>query len=150
MKLFTPYPKYTCFCIRKALYAPLGSVNASSGFMRGWYGILSKIPRDAIFHFRNKLAKRSNCGKTELISHYTLEYPKRCRYGLPRKCFDKMIELDFEGRKFWGFQEYDLYLSRLYGDYMELPPVEDRTPHLKVSKLQLIDVEIGSSNSICD
>ena len=53
-----------------------------------------------------------------------------------------MIELEFEGRKFLGFQKADLYLRTLYGDYMKLPPVEERKPHLLVSKLHLIDVEL--------
>ena len=131
-----------CFCIRKTLYAPLGAVNAPSGFLRGWYRLLSSIPSAFVFHFRNWLAERSNQKKTELVSHYTLDYPKRCRYGMPRECFDEMTELEFEGRKFLGFQKADLYLRTLYGDYMKLPPVEERKPHLLVSKLHLIDVEL--------
>ena len=131
-----------CFCIRKVLYAPLGAVNAPSGFLRGWYGLLAKIPRDVPFHVRNCLASASNRRKTELASHYTLEYPKHCRYGLPRKCFDEMADMEFEGRTFRGFKEYDPYLKMLYGNYMELPPLEQRKPHLSVSKLKLIDVDL--------
>lgn len=133
---------FICFCIRKMLYAPVGAVNASSWFMRKWYDLLSKIPRNFSFWLRDLLAYNSNKKRTELISHYTLEYPRSCRYGLPRKCFDEMIEMEFEGRKFWGFKEYDIYLSLYYGDYMQLPPVEKRKSHLKISKLKLIDVEV--------
>lgn len=133
---------FLCFCIRKTLYSPLGAVNASSWFMRTWYSLLSHIPRDQAFRIRNWLADVSNRRKTELISHYTLEYPKRCRYGLPGRCFNEMIEMEFEGRYFLGFKEYDLYLTNLYGDYMVPPPEDQRRPHLLVSKLELIDVDI--------
>lgn len=126
-----------CYFMRKILYSEVGKVNADNILTRGIYQMLSKIPRNHVFHVRNCLAARSNRTRTELISHYTLEYPRQCRYGLPRKCFDEMIELDFEGRKFFGFKNYHRYLSMYYGDYMTLPPVEKRVPHLEVSKLKL-------------
>lgn len=133
---------FLCFCIRKTLYAPLGKANAPSRFLRAWYGLLARIPRAVPFRVRNWLAARSNRKKTELISHYTMEYPKRCRYGLPGRCFEELTELEFEGRPFLAFKEYDLYLTRLYGNYMELPPEDQRRPHLLVSKLKLIDVDV--------
>lgn len=47
-----------------------------------------------------------------------------------RKCFDDLIELEFEGCKFFAPAGYDTYLKNLYGDYMVLPPESDRvTPH---------------------
>ncbi len=132
---------FICYCIRKILYSPIGVINASSKAMKIFYSGLSKIPRNTVFKWRNILACVTNKNRTELISHYTLEYPKKCRYGLPRKCFDDMIEMNFEGYKFYGFKEFDLYLSMYYGDYMKLPPVEDRVPQLKVSKLKVMNFE---------
>lgn len=40
--------------------------------------------------------------------------------------FETFIDVDFEGYKFKGIKEYDTYLTALYGDYMELPPEEER------------------------
>lgn len=131
-----------CFCIRKVLYAPVGEINAAHRGVRNWYHLLSYIPRDWVFHFRNLVAFYSNKHKTQLISHYTLEYPKRCRYGLPRSCFDQFVELEFEGRMMRAFADYDTYLTMYYGNYMELPPENERVAHLKVSKLKLIDVDV--------
>lgn len=39
------------------------------------------------------------------------------------------VEYDFEGRRFYGVKDYDAYLKIIFGDYMKLPPVEERTAH---------------------
>lgn len=125
-----------CFLIRKAQYSPVGRYREKNLFLRGAYYLLSRISRDDVFHVRNWLAARTNRRRTELISHYTFEYPKHCRYGLPRKCFDEMIEMEFEGKMFFGFKDYDCYLSTYYGDYMSLPPKEKQVPHLEMTRLR--------------
>ena len=43
--------------------------------------------------------------------------------------FDEMIEVDFEGNRFFAPQKYDLYLRQCYGDYMQLPPEDKRHPY---------------------
>ncbi len=133
---------FLCFLIRKALYSEVGKQSDVNVLLKTIYKLLNKIPRDTIFGFRNWLAEVSNKKRTELISHYTLQYPKSCKYGLPRLCFDDFIEMEFEGRKFPGFKNYDVYLSRHYGDYMKLPPAEEQVPHLTVSELVLIEPEL--------
>lgn len=43
--------------------------------------------------------------------------------------FEKAVEVEFEGHKFPAFSCWDSYLKGLYGDYMQLPPVEKRKTH---------------------
>lgn len=38
-------------------------------------------------------------------------------------------DVTFEGHSFRAPQQWDAYLKNLYGDYMQLPPVEERAPH---------------------
>ena len=40
--------------------------------------------------------------------------------------FDKIIDVPFEGRLYRSVAEYDTLLTNGYGDYMKLPPVEER------------------------
>lgn len=42
---------------------------------------------------------------------------------LPQKQFD------FEGLQAPGFANYDIYLTNLYGNYLQLPPKEQQVPH---------------------
>ena len=42
--------------------------------------------------------------------------------------FNDLIELEFCGHLFWAPRNYDLILTRMYGDYLKLPPKEKRTP----------------------
>lgn len=130
---------FVCFLIRKTLYSEVGKDIEKNFLLRNIYYLLSKIPREKSFYLRNWLAARTNRKRTELISHYTLEYPRQCRYGLPRKCFDEMVELEFEGHQFYGFRDYDCYLSMHYGNYMKLPPEEKQIPHSIVTELELVE-----------
>lgn len=62
------------------------------------------------------------------------------RYGkviVPSKSFKKFIDLKFEGEMFQCPEGYDILLSRLYGDYMQLPPKEQRGDWHHVKKVQL-------------
>ncbi|SHJ30150.1 phosphorylcholine transferase LicD [Fibrobacter sp. UWP2] len=48
---------------------------------------------------------------------------------LPVGSYDERILLDFDGAKFYAIKDYDTALRAVYGDYMQLPPEEDRVPH---------------------
>lgn len=54
-------------------------------------------------------------------------------YGLKDICryedFRKLINVDFEGKKFFAPAGYHNYLSSIYGDYMKLPPEDQRSSH---------------------
>lgn len=46
-----------------------------------------------------------------------------------KKCFGKDTKYQFEDMMLVGPKEYDEYLSKLYGDYMKLPPESERNVH---------------------
>lgn len=43
--------------------------------------------------------------------------------------FKNMIEVDFEGRKYPSIALYDKFLTMRYGNYMQLPPEDQRHPY---------------------
>lgn len=46
-------------------------------------------------------------------------------------------EVEFEGKKFMAMKGYDEYLKIPFGNYMELPPEEERVPHHEIVELKL-------------
>lgn len=48
---------------------------------------------------------------------------------MKKKEFENSTVVEFEGHMFPAFSCWDKYLRNLYGDYMELPPVEKRISH---------------------
>lgn len=43
--------------------------------------------------------------------------------------FDNLELLDFENKRFLGFQDYDEYLKAGFGDWRKLPPIEKQVSH---------------------
>lgn len=50
---------------------------------------------------------------------------------MKRDQFENLIDADFEGHKFKIMANWDEYLTNLYGDYMQLPPENERETHFK-------------------
>lgn len=54
---------------------------------------------------------------------------EKTRTFLEKAVYDEIGSLVFEGREYPAIKQYDLYLTKLYGDYMQLPPEEKRVSH---------------------
>lgn len=132
------------FCIRKLLYAELGRKTEEICIMRMWYGLLYRmIPADSVFWFRNRIAAFVNRKRTELVCHTTYPNPRpACYYGFPSACFNRYIQMEFEGMMFSVLAGYDRYLKLCYGDYMQLPPPEKRVGPGEASCIRLIDITL--------
>ena len=55
-------------------------------------------------------------------------------------------EVIFEGRKYCGMNKPDVYLSKLFGDYMKLPPIDARVNHMP----EKIVFDVRNSNKYSD
>lgn len=48
---------------------------------------------------------------------------------MPAEFFKSYIKLPFENKEYFCIKEYDMFLRNMYGDYMILPPVDQRIGH---------------------
>lgn len=48
---------------------------------------------------------------------------------IPRRLFDEYDELLFEGKKYSVIKNYDEYLRSIYGNWRELPPIDQQVSH---------------------
>lgn len=71
-----------------------------------------------------KLAENTNKGNGEYIAD--LMWGPEEKWCMPKEAYEKSVMLKFEDEYFNAPEQYDLILSRCYGNYMEFPPVEDR------------------------
>lgn len=66
------------------------------------------------------------------------QYPLSQPIYYEASVFAEIAEYDFEGEKFTGVQDYDKYLTTLYGDYMQLPPEDQRE-----NRHQIVEIDFG-------
>lgn len=117
-----------CRVLRAILYSKFLNIEARSGKKK-----LAAIILRVLFKPFSKSFLWERAEKSARIRKKTPKYKCGCffsPYGkkdfYPVSAFQHTIEWDFEGYKFRIPQKYHRVLSRLYGDYMKLPPKEKR------------------------
>lgn len=123
------------YLYRKAFYSEVGVHNAQ-GLAQICYRVLSLIGEGKLKRKYKKYVAYRNKKKTNWVKCLTFPACNRI-YGYKREWYEDTIDIKFEGVILKGCKKYDEYLSFLYGDYMQLPPVEKRKVH-PVSKLTLV------------
>lgn len=129
-----------CTIVRKMLWSEAGAKSDKNAIMGLIYKCLAIIPRDYIYILYNSLMKISNKRPSELVRILTFPTPSNGVYGYYKKWYTDLTDIIFEGHYFPGIREYDEYLTFKFGNYMELPPVEERQGH-SYSSYKLIQME---------
>jgi len=62
--------------------------------------------------------------KSSYAGVYLTAYGDRER--LKKEVFSSYVDMEFEGKRYKCIKDFDIYLSSLYGNYMELPPEDKR------------------------
>lgn len=93
---------------------------------------INNIPgyRNAISEYRNYLYDESvpySNAKKYYVVALPLEKRGKCIFAID--LFEEIQDVEFEGYKFCCIKNYDYFLKQLYGNYMKLPPIEERVGH---------------------
>jgi lipopolysaccharide cholinephosphotransferase len=126
---------FQCFCIRKLLWSAVGRIADKSPVMRSLYSLLNKIPVNWAFSYYHRLIESGNKKRTTMVRILLFPTPNR-EYGYYRRWYEESEEIEFEQYFFQGIKDYHDYLSFKFGDYMTLPPPNQRKVH-PVSAIEL-------------
>ena len=143
--------KERCFVTRKLMYSEVGRLSDSeSRFMRGFYSLLSRIPVDYAFRRLEKYTRKSRNDSPCVVRVLTFalgdnvkKLPGDLKYGSPKRWYTDVAEYTFEGEMFFGPKDYDEYLSFKYGDYMKVPPENQRQQNSPASYIDFGDNQEG-------
>ncbi len=137
-KILRSIKNFECYCVRKILWSKVGQVADKSYLKRVWFKCLAKIPEEVIWNYYFKMVAKAGKKKTKMVRILMFPTPNN-EYGYYKKWYENSADTVFEGYTFKGIKDYDEYLKFKFGNYMELPPVENRKVH-PVSKIKTIDV----------
>lgn len=77
----------------------------------------------------SRLVTWASCRLPFDSAQYVAHMPTAMQYLFPRRLFDKVIKVEFEGAFYDAPADYDEYLKILYADYMQIPPKSQRITH---------------------
>ncbi|GFI46895.1 hypothetical protein IMSAGC019_02215 [Lachnospiraceae bacterium] len=125
-----------CFCVRKILWAPVGMIEDKKFWKRQIYKLLYTIPDKKVFAYYQKMIRKANQKPSRMVRILMFPTPNN-EYGYYRNWYESSVDTLFEGKIFQGIKDYDSYLTFKFGQYMQLPPKEQRKVH-SVSKLKVL------------
>lgn len=83
---------------------------------RYWVNLLNSVVTKESFYEKEYVAALVSCVHGD-------------KERMPIEIYEPKKLYKFEGHNFWGLQNSDYYLKMLYGNYMQLPPLENRVSH---------------------
>lgn len=86
--------------------------------------LASNIDRNKLLSYYIRVCTKYETNKTSLVQDLTWD-----NKPVPRYLFDDLVDYQFENITVKGFKDYDTYLTCVYGDYMKLPPEDQRVNH---------------------
>lgn len=118
-----------CIAQRELLRFILVDQRCGKRLLRKCYQFVSKyIWKKDLYYWKNKLQEKNEFQKKQYGG--TLIWASAGEKDLyPIDFFEGYTTVTFEGEQFQCFTRYDDILKHRYGDYMKLPPVEERASH---------------------
>lgn len=92
------------------------------------YYMLKLIPAHIYRNAAEKEMRKNNGEKSKYIASYTYMAARYRKCIFPIEAIVPVKDILFEGRTFMIMNDPDCYLRLMYGDYMRLPPEDQRVP----------------------
>lgn len=114
------------FCAVNLLY--------SRGYTSGSSGVMGIIENCLLHTKKKNYTKRRDIAE-RVMTRWNTHSESRffcsctirdCRMYFPSDLFENMTEISFNGKMYKSVRETDIVLKVIYGDYMQLPPEEER------------------------
>lgn len=89
--------------------------------------LLNCVPKSKYLSVASKFEEKLmayNHHNNDLVCYCTM---RALDHIFPKETLDDVCYVDFENKKFLCSKEYDSVMKSIYGDYMQLPPEEERT-----------------------
>ena len=128
-----------CFLLRKFLWSRVGKKADRNVFRRTLYSLMDLVPEAALLRGLDRRIGRAGKRDTQWVRILMFPTPNR-EFGYLKEWYEGEEKTVFEGIEFPGTADPDEYLRFKYGDYLCLPPPEQRKTH-PVSKIKLIRPE---------
>ncbi len=118
-------PKFLPLQVKLAMFwSSVGKVKSGiyngSDKKRNVYKLFSWLPYSVINAMRGGAMKIFKHLPTKYV--YKVAHPNNGIYPIPRCTFEDLIDHKFEDKTFLIPKNYDEFLSKRYGNYMEIPP----------------------------
>lgn len=91
--------------------------------------LLNIIPKYSLMKLQKKLSKLNKDDNSEYIVALAGTYGYQ-KETMKRNIMLPPKKIKFENKEYYGMNDPDAYLTRIFGNYMELPPMEKRVNHM--------------------
>jgi len=99
--------------------------------------VMAVFPKRILGRLNDKVLAMHNRKETEFVFFFPFTYGLRDKQTYRAEYFTRKTKLVFEGFEFWAPLEYDKVLTQFYGDYLSLPPENERFPRHPTTELVL-------------
>lgn len=113
--------------LKKCLYLLCRDPYKNGHGPSSWLPLILQHTTDTRTIIRHLLRLQQQWSDSE--SGLIIDHDFRRRGIMPQSVYGTPRPIDFEGYTFCGVAQPHLYLTHLYGDYMTIPPVEQRHQH---------------------
>lgn len=121
-----------CYFLRAVILAMttdfLGTASGSKTYIKRLLNICAKsIGKKRVYNHYEKICRINKDNHSDYVGMLFSAYGVRdC---VLREKVSKASTYTFEDRYYTGYANYDYFLSKMYGDYMKIPPVEKQRTH---------------------